>query len=431
MLDIAINTVDNWPKISPRISELMRCGAELGLEVATSPMFLEALEEINLDSNSVNSQQGDLHNDPVMQAKHRRAIRASVIHWLNAMIEAPDQPVAPYSTYEAVDSTAELYQEKAAEVLRKNAHSIQDIAWQYWMKIVFQLTDDRLELQQLLELSSLSIRAFTQDSLQLGLDRLALLEIDKTGSDRETQRNLVDKIIAGEAVDLAAATTGLKYSLAQRHYSAIVWSEEIDTEISSLEKVAAVFQSACQQTESLKVIASPSVIWVWVSAEHAVNERLLETALAQHHHVRVSFGVSGGGIEGSSAEGSGIDGFRRAHLDALAAQRVLGRLKSNIQLVSYDRVRLMAFLAKDGKSIQHYSEHVLGELAQAPATVRQALHAFLECGCNATEAAKKLHTHRNTLLRRLAKAESLLPRPLAENRIQVAVALEALYWILS
>ena len=431
MLDIAINTVGNWPKISPRISELMRCGAELGLEVATSPMFLEALEEINLDSNSVNSQQGDLHNDPVMQAKHRRAIRASVIHWLNAMIEAPDQPVAPYSTYEAVDSTAELYQEKAAEVLRKNAHAIQDIAWQYWMKIVFQLTDDRLELQQLLELSSLSIRAFTQDSLQLGLDRLALLDVAKTGSDRETQRNLVDKIIAGEAVELAAATNVLKYSLTQRHYSAIVWSEEIDTEISSLEKVAAVFQSACQQTESLKVIASPSVIWVWVSAEHAVNERLLETALAQHHHVRVSFGVSGGGIEGSSAEGSGIDGFRRAHLDALAAQRVLGRLKSNIQLVSYDRVRLMAFLAKDGKSIQHYSEHVLGELAQAPATVRQALHAFLECGCNATEAAKKLHTHRNTLLRRLAKAESLLPRPLAENRIQVAVALEALYWILS
>ena len=404
----------------------MRCGAELGLEVATSPMFLEALEEINLDSNSVNSQQGDLHNDPVMQAKHRRAIRASVIHWLNAMIDAPDQPVAPFSTYEAVDSTAELYQEKAAEVLRKNAHAIQDIAWQYWMKIVFQLTDDRLELQQLLELSSLSIRAFTQDSLQLGLDRLALLEIDKTGSDRETQRNLVDKIIAGETIELAAATNVLKYSLAQRHYSAIVWSEEIDTEISSLEKVAAVFQSACQQTESLKVIASPSVIWVWVSAEHAVNERLLETALAQHHHVRVSFGVGGSGVEGS-----GIDGFRRAHLDALAAQRVLGRLKSNIQLVSYDRVRLMAFLAKDGKSIQHYSEHVLGELAQAPATVRQALHAFLECGCNATEAAKKLHTHRNTLLRRLAKAESLLPRPLAENRIQVAVALEALYWILS
>lgn len=430
MLDIAINTVGNWPKISPRISELMRCGAELGLEVATSPMFLEALEEINLDSNSVNSQQGDLHNDPVMQAKHRRAIRASVIHWLNAMIDAPDQPVAPYSTYEAVDSTAELYQEKAAEVLRKNAHAIQDIAWQYWMKIVFQLTDDRQELQQLLELSSLSIRAFTQDSLQLGLDRLALLDVAKTGSDRETQRNLVDKIIAGEAVELAAATNVLKYSLAQRHYSAIVWSEEIDTEISSLEKVAAVFQSACQQTESLKVIASPSVIWVWVSAEHAVNERLLETALAQHHHVRVSFGV-GGGLEGSGLEGSGIDGFRRAHLDALAAQRVLGRLKSNIQLVSYDRVRLMAFLAKDGKSIQHYSEHVLGELAQAPATVRQALHAFLECGCNATEAAKKLHTHRNTLLRRLAKAESLLPRPLAENRIQVAVALEALYWILS
>ena len=140
--------------------------------------------------------------------------------------------------------------------------------------------------------------------------------------------------------------------------------------------------------------------------------------------MRLSFG----GTSGSGDKG--LDDFRQSHLDAIAAQRVLGRLKSNIQLVSYDRVRLMAFLSKDAKSIQHYSEHVLGELAQAPANIRQSLHAFLECGCNVTEAAKHLHTHRNTLLRRLTKAEEMLPRPLSENRIQVAVALEALYWIL-
>ena len=416
MLNIAINSHQNWPKVSERIIELMRRGAEIGLELATSPLFLDALEGVNFKGNN----DDNLHDDPVIQAKHRRAIRASVIHWLNAIIESPDQAVAAYSVDEAVDSAAEIYQSQAALMVQKNSHSIQDIAWQYWMKIVFQLTKDPVELQQLLELSSISIRTFSDDSLQLGLERLELIEAKRKRSAIEEQIDLVGNIIDGQDIDISRAAAVLNYSFNQGHHSAIVWSEEIDTEISALENVAAVFQKACQQTDSLKIIASPSVIWVWASAQHTVNERLLETVLKQHENVRISFGSGG----------SGLDGFRRAHLDAQAAQRVLGRLKSNIQLVSYDRVRLMAFLSKDAKSIQHYSEHVLGELAQAPAAVRQSLHAFLECGCNATEAAKKLHTHRNTLLRRLTKAEEMLPRPLEENRIQVAVALEALYWIL-
>ena len=416
MLDIAINTHQNWPKVSDRIIELMRCGAELGLELATSTLFLEALEGVNFKGNG----KDDLHDDPVIQAIHRRAIRASIIHWLNAILKSPDQAVAPYAVYEAIDSTAEMYQSQAAEILQKNAHSIQDIAWQYWMKVVFQLTQEPQELQQLLELSSISIRSYNEDSLELWLDRLEQVTAGKKRSDIEEQRELVSNIISGEENDLSSASGTLNYSFKQAHHSAIVWSEEIDTEISALENVATVFHKACQQNYSLRVIASPSVIWVWASAEVSVNEKILETVLKQNPDVRISFGSGG----------KGIDGFRRAHLDAQAAQRVLGRLESNIQLVSYERVRLMAFLSKDAKSIQHYSEHVLGELAQAPATVRQSLHAFLECGCNATEAAKKLHTHRNTLLRRLSKAEEMLPRPLADNRIQVAVALGALYWIL-
>ena len=416
MLNIATNSHQDWPKASDRILELMRCGAELGLELATSKLFLDALEGVNFQGNN----KDDLHNDPIMQAKHRRAIRASIIHWLNAIIKSPEQTVTPYAVYESVDSTAEMYQAQAAEILQKNAHAIQDIAWQYWMKIVFQLTKDSLELQQLFELSSISMRTYNEASLELWLERLELITADKKRGGIEEQRELVANIISGEERDLTRASGILNYSFKHTHHSAIVWSEEIDTEISTLENVATVFQKACQQHHSLKVIASPSVIWVWASAEFSVNEKILETVLKQNTGIRISFGSSS----------NGIDGFRRAYLDAQAAQRVLGRLESNIQLVSYERVRLMAFLSKDAKSIQHYSEHVLGELAHAPATVRQSLHAFLECGCNATEAAKKLHTHRNTLLRRLTKAEEMLPRPLADNRIQVAVALEALYWIL-
>ncbi|MDT5184257.1 MAG: hypothetical protein QOJ20_2428 [Mycobacterium sp.] len=47
---------------------------------------------------------------------------------------------------------------------------------------------------------------------------------------------------------------------------------------------------------------------------------------------------------------------------------------------------------------------------------------------SASRAAARLYTHRNTLLRRLARADELLPRPLAESSVSVAVALGVLRW---
>ncbi len=56
------------------------------------------------------------------------------------------------------------------------------------------------------------------------------------------------------------------------------------------------------------------------------------------------------------------------------------------------------------------------------------------CGYSSTSsatrprAAARLYLHRNALLRRLARADELLPRPLAENSVAVAVALDVLRW---
>jgi DNA-binding PucR family transcriptional regulator len=47
---------------------------------------------------------------------------------------------------------------------------------------------------------------------------------------------------------------------------------------------------------------------------------------------------------------------------------------------------------------------------------------------NATATASALFTHRNTVIRRIASAERLLRRPLHQDPLSVAVALETLRW---
>ncbi|MEV1166741.1 helix-turn-helix domain-containing protein, partial [Pseudomonas aeruginosa] len=64
----------------------------------------------------------------------------------------------------------------------------------------------------------------------------------------------------------------------------------------------------------------------------------------------------------------------------------------------------------------------------AVTVLQRSLHAFLANGCNVTQTAEALGTHRNTLLRRLERAQDLLPVRLADHRIQIAAALELVIW---
>ena len=70
----------------------------------------------------------------------------------------------------------------------------------------------------------------------------------------------------------------------------------------------------------------------------------------------------------------------------------------------------------------------LGALAEAESELRELVLTYIRDGCNTSSAASRLYIHRNTVVRRLAQAEALLPRPLNENLIQVAAALELLAW---
>jgi DNA-binding PucR family transcriptional regulator len=126
--------------------------------------------------------------------------------------------------------------------------------------------------------------------------------------------------------------------------------------------------------------------------------------------------------------GRGLEGFRRSHLDALTAQRMLSRLQSRERVVSFDAVRLVSLVTQDPQAAQAFVQHTLGELASGSPELQSALRVFLNTGCNASRAADLLRTHRNTLLRRLTRAEALLPRPLEGQHVHVAVALEVLRW---
>lgn len=89
---------------------------------------------------------------------------------------------------------------------------------------------------------------------------------------------------------------------------------------------------------------------------------------------------------------------------------------------------MVSLMTHDARAARQFVLRTLGRLATDSVVLQRSLHAFTANGCNVTQTAEALRTHRNTLLRRTDRAQHLLPLQFADHRIQVAAALELLIW---
>lgn len=276
-----------------------------------------------------------------------------------------------------------------------------------------------IELKALLDVSARSISAFIDRHLE---DVAALMSAEKSRAAASThveRRELVTRILEGANVGVQEGSRRLGYALKQRHYAAVVWSEEAASELSTLDEAAGLLlKSMGNPAQHLRIIANAATLWVWSPRLGRIDYDALLIAIQSLPGIKIAIG---------SAD-SGIEGFRRAHLDALATQQVLARLDSPARVADFDSIRLVSLMSRDPEATQRFISYTLGDFLNSTQSQKRTLLTFLRTGCHATRTAKILHTHRNTLLLRLARADELLPRPLEDNRVHVAVALEALNW---
>ncbi|TAK87330.1 MAG: PucR family transcriptional regulator [Aquabacterium sp.] len=402
-----------WPAPSPRVRELLRAGAERALNVPA-----EWLAEMD-EATAVHPEPiRGVTDNPVLMAATRRVTRLSLVHWASANIENPGAPVPAYVPPDMLSNARELVRLGAIDLMFNGSRAAQNVAWQHWMEIAFGLTSDAAELRELLDVSARSISAF----IDANMERVSvLLRAEREERQRGThveRRDLATRIVEGAPVDLREAGQRLGYALDQAHHAAVVWSEESEPDIKALEEAARSLADHAGTREMLVVMANAATLWAWVHGARALDLDTLRGTVQGLAGVRMAIGSTG----------SGIEGFRRAHLEALSTQSVVARLRSPARVVGFDQVRLVAVMTQNAEAANQFARHTLGQLASAEPALRQALLIFLHTGCNATQAAELAHVHRNTFLRRLARAEELLPRPLEHNRIHVAAALEALSW---
>ncbi|MCW3041752.1 MAG: PucR family transcriptional regulator, partial [Solirubrobacterales bacterium] len=283
----------------------------------------------------------------------------------------------------------------------------------------FALTSDPAELAELLDVTARSIFTFVDETLA-GIAREVTREREHLRRGTQAERlEVVSLVLSGAPIAADRASLRLGYELERTHTAAVVFTDAAEPDQGALEAGAELLARAAGVRRPLAVVASASALWTWTAAPEGPDVDALRTALAGAAPARIALGPTL----------PGIDGFRRSHLDALATQRLLQRVPDDVRLATYDEVQVVALATQDEQRADELVRRALGALALAPPELRETVRTYLREGCSTTRTAKALFTHRNTVVGRLARAEQLLPAPLAGRSLQVGLALEIVHWL--
>lgn len=400
-----------WSTPSPRVRELIRQGAEIVLNPRTE--WIEELHAAALGGSRMRA----IAEDPVLRDGVRQTNLANLLHWGTANARHPGRRVPPYVGPEALENARDLVRRGLDASALDSYRTGQNVAWRRWMEICFELTSDPAELQELLDVSSRSISAFLDDTVAAISERMDAERDELVRGTHAERRAAVALLLEGAPITRARAEAQLGYPLTGSHTAAVVWTSSHAT-MDQLESAAEEVARVCDAGRRLTVVAGAGALWVWIPVARAPSPGPLTAHLADHPGIRIAVG----------RPGRDVDGFRRSHLDALATQRMLARLTSPQQFARYEDVQLVALMTADPAQADEFVSDTLGDLENADQEIREVVRTYVQEQCNTSRTAERLYTHRNTVIRRLARADELLPRPLAENIVAVAAALDLLRW---
>lgn len=397
---------------SPRAAELIREACAL-LLADPEPVFAE------IDAITLAGADDAVLADPGLVEAIRRANRANLAHWASSNARHPGVVVSPNLGPEVVNIARDLVRRGLDATAIDAYRTGQNAAWRMWMALAFTLTTDPAELAELLDVTARSIFGFVDETIA-GITAQVEQERERLSGGSHAERlETVTLVLEGAPIGRDRASARLRYPLDRAHTAAVVFGEGAEPDHGVLSAAAEALARSAGDRAPLTVTASASSLWVWVPGRPGPDLDVVRRALDALPDVRIAVGSTA----------TGTAGFRRSHLDALATQRLLYRGPERVRVAGYDELQVVALATQDEDRAQEFVERTLGALAAAPAELRETVRTYVREGCSASRAGAALYAHRNTVLNRLARADELLPAPLAGRTVQVAVALDVVRWV--
>lgn len=256
-----------------------------------------------------------------------------------------------------------------------------------------------------------------------------LVDIYETERKLWTQRTDAARVVAlrtvldDESLDVGTAEAMIGYRMHGWHLAAVAWVERGTPDASRQVESAASVLNSHGGGRPLAVLADDHTLWAWLTSPEAtrLDDAALTAALnnSPNSALRIALGEPA----------AGLAGFRTSHREALRAKSVAETSGEHLpRVISFARVSIAALLSENMDALRTWVARTLGDLARdddGMARLRETVRIFLETGGSFTDAATRLHLHKNTVHYRVRKAEEIRGRPLTDGRLDVEVALVA------
>ncbi len=229
--------------------------------------------------------------------------------------------------------------------------------------------------------------------------------------------NTVREILDGKLDSAEDASVQLSYPVHRVNTAVVLWTTDHAISIDSriFEPLASRLARSASATEFLCVPSGARGLWVWMVTGND-EESTIDSTLVPPG-VRVALG----------RPGQGIDGFRRTHREALAAQEIATSAHRSLPVTSYRDVELVSMLASRPHAMSTLVERELPGLLgddELSARLRSTLRAVLSHPGNFEAAARQLSVHKNTVRYRVQQIEERLGQRIARRALHLELALD-------
>ncbi|MDT5211539.1 MAG: hypothetical protein QOF67_3954 [Mycobacterium sp.] len=236
--------------------------------------------------------------------------------------------------------------------------------------------------------------------------------------------DLVKKLVSGEPLDIAHAEQVLAYPFDGQHLAILAWSEQTPSPTGhDLRNIVnPVLRRWGSPAHTLVIPVGSQTIWAWGA--------IAPDAQCGHHTPLPEFGdafVVVGQLH------SGLDGFRRSHLEARAVERLV-RMNANRGRTSsaYEDLDLEVLLLSDTDAAQQFVVRHLGPLAAEDARMadlRSTLRCYFELDHSLSKVASREHISRSTVTYRVQRALDLCGHAPGTSTTKLRAALLTFDWL--
>jgi hypothetical protein len=218
-------------------------------------------------------------------------------------------------------------------------------------------------------------------------------------------------LLAGRPVDTPAAERTLAHRLDGEHVALVAWADDPAADGESIATAARELVAAVGRGRPLVMTDTAGEATIWTMPRPDAPPRRDRLGELVPEGIRAALGRPGAGLAG---------------FVATKRQADLARTVARAPVTFYDEVALAGLLLRDRDAARAFAVEELGSLGaatRAGGELRATLSAFLAAGHDHTRTAAALGVHRNTVAKRLRRAEALLGRPLEARPRELDAAL--------